>query len=245
MTQIGSCREHASYVQLKHSWGSNITTFDPFRNTQLGPVGSRLGPAPSSPTPINPTLRARHPILQEMRTKFLTIQCPCGDTGIGNGKTCRNGITKEMPMEQTEEQKQAFHEDMIERMASHVQQVHGYDTWPAAKNVVRDHSLREEWYDDVVVDQPARSRSPRPRPTPTLTSAAASSASSGSRPHAIIGGTPPSTWPNAHIPRLHWRELYDVSGTRVMIDLSYSRPDDLRLLRLTINAMLQDGGGRS
>jgi hypothetical protein len=78
-----------------------------------------------------------------------------------------------------------------------------------------------------------------------LTSAAASSASSGSRPHAIIGGAPTSPWPSVHNPRLHWRELYDVSGTRVTVDLSYSTPADLRLLRLTINAMLLDGGGRS
>ena len=173
-----------------------------------------------------------------MPSKNLTIQCPCGDTGIGTGKTCKNGITKEMPLEQTEEQKRAFHEDMRERMASHVQQVHDY-IWSAA-----EQSLMEEWYDDGA-DEPARSRSPRPTARPAATSTAASSGSSGSGPHGIIGGAPPWTWPNAHIPRLHWRELYDVSGTRVMVDLSYSTPADLRLLRMTINAMMQDGGGRS
>lgn len=199
--------------------------------TQLGlsSLIKRSGPTWSSrfeagPSPLITTL----PIL-EMRTKYLTIHCPCGDTGIGKRKTCRNGITKEMPMEQTEDQNRAFKEDMIERMACHVQQVHDC-TWSAAKQLVREQSVMDEWCDDTA-DEPARSRA-----TPAVTSAAASSGSSTSRPQSIIGGAPQV---------LGQRELYDVSGTRVMVDLSKSTQADLRLLRLTINAMLQDGGGRS
>ena len=142
-------------------------------------------------------------------------------------------------MSETEAQKRQFYEDMKERMGCHVQQVHGL-AWAAAKMLVNRSSTWEEWEDDDDDAAPVRSRSPV-RPIGARASRAASS--SGSQ--GIIGGAPRQEWSEVHNPHLHHRVLYDVTGSAIMVDLSYSTRSELRLVRNTINQLFQDGMGRS
>ena len=173
-----------------------------------------LGPAPSI---VVGRVDSAPPSLS-MPVKYLTVKCPCGEaSSTGNGKRCRNGITKQFPDDASEAETQTFWDGMAERMANHVHSVHDIE-WHAALAMVTPECF-EVWSSAPV---PVRSRSPRQ---------AVTSASST----APIG-LPTRSRAHAHP---HQFQLYDINGRMVTIDLARTTTDALVALRDAIDGLLE------
>jgi len=126
-----------------------------------GPLILRLSMASSSSAMASQPARGSRFIKRVWN--YARLQCPFQDAEASS-KTCRNGICNSV--EKCKEKDVQPEEDLYERMAQHVCDVHATE-WKSAKELVHRQHI-EHFQEESLEKVGSKSRSPPPRATTTV-----------------------------------------------------------------------------